>query len=572
MHCTQRGASGPSRPTAATVRWKQHACPFGTRREWTARLQEYERRGPEEAEGFRRLCSGELPEGWQAALHGALKRGREPRATRKHAHDALDALHAILPGLIGGSADLASSNLAYTGEGGWFQRGSYGGSNLAFGVREHAMGAICNGLALYGAGLIPFCGTFLAFTDYMRHSIRTAALERAGVLLLMSHDSIGLGEDGPSHQPMEHLAGFRAIPNLLVIRPADSQETLGAFLVALPRRQTPCLLSLSRQDLPEWIDGTRAEEVARGAYITHESPGFADLAASGQVVILLATGSELAIAHDASAELERDGIAVSIFDGFPAAGLRSQPALDHVSHAGAGDLGALLEPAGGAAARVSGDPAAAPGPGPGLRRGRLRAGLGRAHRAVRGARGDVQLWCQRPARGALPALWDHGRGRGRGGGQGPGEVPPLPRRHLRRSRRSPPSALGPCSVQLTSVRRDSCSALEDEAQGDVVGERLAVLAQPVEQGVAVMAVPHQGLGHEEVVQAPARVLLPGIEAVGVVGVPGRLRAREGDRQATHRAPGGAGGKPLPARMRATATHPMTPGCWDRNVSTMPLLV
>ncbi len=157
-------------------------------------------------------------------------------ATRQHSQTMLNALAPVLPGLIGGSADLAPSNLTLMKISGDFQKGSYAERNVRFGVREHAMGAICNGIALHNSGLIPYCATFFIFTDYMRNAMRMSALSEAGVIYVMTHDSIGLGEDGPTHQPIEHLASFRAMPNMMMMRPAGGNETAGAYKVAIEKR------------------------------------------------------------------------------------------------------------------------------------------------------------------------------------------------------------------------------------------------------------------------------------------------------------------------------------------------
>ncbi|ONK79709.1 uncharacterized protein A4U43_C01F9240 [Asparagus officinalis] len=187
-----------------------------------------------------------------------------------------------------------------------FQKDTPEERNLRFGVREHSMGAICNGIALHSPGLIPYCATFFVFTDYMRAAMRISALSEAGVVYVMTHYSIGLGEDGPTHHPVEHLFSFRAMPNILMLRPADGTETAGAYKVALLNRKRPSVLALSRQKLPQ-LSGTSIEGVEKGGYVISDnsSDNKPDL-------ILMATGSELEIAAKASDELRKEGKAVRV--------------------------------------------------------------------------------------------------------------------------------------------------------------------------------------------------------------------------------------------------------------------
>ena len=187
-----------------------------------------------------------------------------------------------------------------------FQKDTPAERNLRFGVREHGMGAICNGIALHSPGLIPYCATFFVFTDYMRAAMRISALSEAGVIYVMTHDSIGLGEDGPTHQPIEHLVSFRAMPNILMLRPADGTETAGAYRVAVLNRKRPSVLALSRQKLPQ-LPGTSIEGVEKGGYtISDNSSG------NKPDLILLATGSELEIAAKAADELRKEGKTVRV--------------------------------------------------------------------------------------------------------------------------------------------------------------------------------------------------------------------------------------------------------------------
>ena len=271
--------------------------------EWEATLATYRTQYPAEAAEFERLLSGQLPEGWADALP-AYTPADKALATRKNSEVTLNALAPALPELIGGSADLTHSNLTELKISGSFQKGAYENRNLRFGVREHGMGAICNGIALHNSGLIPYCATFLVFADYMRAAIRLSALSQAGVIYVMTHDSIGLGEDGPTHQPVETIASLRAIPNLIVIRPADGTETSGAYKVAVEHRKTPTLMAFSRQNLPN-LPGSSIEGVAKGAYTVDDCDGTPDL-------ILIGTGSEVSLCVKAAEELRKAGTKVRV--------------------------------------------------------------------------------------------------------------------------------------------------------------------------------------------------------------------------------------------------------------------
>ncbi|EPS59053.1 hypothetical protein M569_15757, partial [Genlisea aurea] len=228
-------------------------------------------------------------------------------ATRNLSQTNLNALANVIPGFLGGSADLASSNMTLLKVFGNYQKNSPGERNLRFGVREHGMGSICNGIALHSPGFIPYCATFFVFTDYMRAAIRISALSQARVIYVMTHDSIGLGEDGPTHQPIEHLASFRAMPNVLMLRPADGNETAGSYRVAVLNRKRPSILALSRQKLQQ-LPGTSVEGVEKGGYVV------SDNSSSGNKpdVILIGTGSELEIAAKAGDELRNEGKAVRV--------------------------------------------------------------------------------------------------------------------------------------------------------------------------------------------------------------------------------------------------------------------
>ncbi|HSM81581.1 MAG TPA: transketolase [Nodosilinea sp.] len=271
--------------------------------EWEATLAAYRTKYAAEAAEFERMLSGQLPEGWADALP-TYTPADKALATRKNSEVTLNALAPALPELIGGSADLTHSNLTELKISGSFQKGAYENRNLRFGVREHGMAAICNGIALHNSGLIPYCATFLVFADYMRAAIRLSALSQAGVIYVMTHDSIGLGEDGPTHQPVETIASLRAIPNLIVIRPADGTETSGAYKVAVEHRQTPTLMAFSRQNLPN-LPGSSIEGVAKGAYIVDDCDSTPEL-------ILIGTGSEVSLCIDAAQELRAAGTMVRV--------------------------------------------------------------------------------------------------------------------------------------------------------------------------------------------------------------------------------------------------------------------
>ncbi len=271
--------------------------------EWGETLATYRTKYPEDAALFERMLSGQLPENWADCLP-TYEAGGKALATRKTSEMTLNAIAPVLPELIGGSADLTHSNLTELKISGSFQKGAYENRNLRFGVREHGMGAICNGIALHNSGLIPYCATFLVFADYMRAAIRLSALSQAGVIYVMTHDSIGLGEDGPTHQPVETIASLRAIPNLTVIRPADGTETSGAYKVAIENRKTPTLMAFSRQNLPQ-LEGSSVEGVAKGAYTLSDGEGTPD-------IILIGTGSEVALCVQAAETLRASGKQVRV--------------------------------------------------------------------------------------------------------------------------------------------------------------------------------------------------------------------------------------------------------------------
>ena len=265
---------------------------------WVELLERYRQAYPGEAAEFERRLAGELPAGWDEALP-SFPPGSQ-LATRQASGKTLNALAPRLPELFGGSADLApSTDTLLAGEAS-VAPGSYEGRNLHFGIREHAMAAAANGVALHG-GMRPYVATFLVFSDYLRPAMRLAALMKLPVIYVFTHDSIGLGEDGPTHQPVEHLVALRVIPNLVVLRPADANETVQAWRAALERRDGPTALVLTRQKLPV-LPPPPAGAVARGAYIRAEA------ACGAPEVVLIGTGSEVALALAVREELEAHGV------------------------------------------------------------------------------------------------------------------------------------------------------------------------------------------------------------------------------------------------------------------------
>ncbi len=275
------------------------------RREWEARLGKLD--GAKRGE-FERLIKGELPKGFdQVFTDYKRKLAEKPPtwATRKASQEILEVVTAQVPEMIGGSADLTGSNNTKTKVEAVVTPDDFSGRYIHYGVREHGMAAAMNGMALHG-GIIPYGGTFLVFTDYCRPSIRLSALMGLRVIYVMSHDSIGLGEDGPTHQPVEHLAALRAIPNLLVLRPADAVETAECWQIALKERSRPSIVVLTRQNVSPVRTTPNDENLcARGGYVLAEADG-------KRRVTLLATGSEVQIALDARGKLQADGIGAAV--------------------------------------------------------------------------------------------------------------------------------------------------------------------------------------------------------------------------------------------------------------------
>lgn len=281
----------------------RHAVDNGAKLEsaWAEKFAAYEKEFPDSAAEWGNWVSGKLPEGWQSKIP-QFPAGAQ-MATREASGKTLNAIAADLPMLIGGSADLRSSNNTFLQGFAEFSAEVRDARNFNFGVREHAMGSIMNGIALTHP-LIPYGGTFLAFYDYMRPPARLAAMMGLGTIYVYTHDSIGLGEDGPTHQPIEQLAGIRSVPHLTLIRPADANETAVAWRVAIENRHGPTALALTRQKLPVF-DRSRyasAEGTARGAYVLSDPSG------GNPEVILIATGSEVALAVGAQDELAVEGI------------------------------------------------------------------------------------------------------------------------------------------------------------------------------------------------------------------------------------------------------------------------
>jgi transketolase len=286
--------------------WDAREAGHARSTEWNRRFEAYAKAHPELAHEFRRRVAGELPQGWAAAAEaaiGAAVKNEQTVATRKASQLALEALGPLLPELVGGSADLTGSNLTLW-SGSEPVTASGGGNYIYFGVREFGMAAICNGLALHG-GFIPYSGTFLTFSDYSRNALRMAALMKARNVFVFTHDSIGLGEDGPTHQSVEHVASLRLIPNMDVWRPCDTVETAVAWTAAIERRDGPSILALSRQNVPFVKRSPEAvQAIRRGGYVISE--------AAGAKAVILATGSEVSIALAAQKTLAEAGIAVRV--------------------------------------------------------------------------------------------------------------------------------------------------------------------------------------------------------------------------------------------------------------------
>jgi transketolase len=270
--------------------------------EWNALYEDYKKTYPELAKEWEAWNSKELPmdflnseEFWTFE--------EKPVATRICSGEVLNRLAKVIPNLMGGSADLAPSTKTLMNGKGDFGAENYRGANMHFGVREHAMAAIGNGMALHG-GIIPYVSTFFVFSDYMKHSMRLSALMGLPVIYVLTHDSIGVGEDGPTHEPIEHLAALRSIPNFTVFRPADAKETAAGWYAALTRKNSPTALVLTRQNLPYYKE--TGKDALKGGYILVDSEKETPDA------ILMASGSEVELIYEASRKLKAEGIDVRV--------------------------------------------------------------------------------------------------------------------------------------------------------------------------------------------------------------------------------------------------------------------
>ena len=294
-------------PAAVYAGWDGRAKGAAFEREWDQKFAAYGKAHPQLAAEFKRRMTGELPANWRAqgeALVAKTDAKAETIATRKASQNAIEALAPGLPELVGGSADLTGSNLT-NWSGSKVVSRSAGGNYLHFGVREFGMAGITNGMSLHG-GLIPYAGTFLVFSDYARNALRVAALMKIRAIYVFTHDSIGLGEDGPTHQPVEHAAALRIIPNMDVWRPCDAVEAAVAWIAAIERKDGPTSLLFSRQNLPfQQRTAAQIAAIARGGYVLAEARG------KPQCVII-ATGSEVQLAIDARKVLAEQGVAVRV--------------------------------------------------------------------------------------------------------------------------------------------------------------------------------------------------------------------------------------------------------------------
>lgn len=277
---------------------------------WNSLVESYATKFPELGAELKRRINGEYPEGWEKLLP-TFSPEDKPLASRKLSEQVLTTLYNNIPELIGGSADLTGSNLTRASDAVDFQPpstglGDYSGRYIRYGVREHGMAAISNGIAAYGYNFVPFAATFLNFVSYASGAVRLSSLSHHHVIYIATHDSIGLGEDGPTHQPIETLIHFRSVPNTSVWRPADGNETSAAYLVSMKNKKTPSILALSRQNLPQ-LEGSSIEKAVKGGYIVYDGSkgGKADVA-------IVSTGSEVSIAVDAAKLLGSEGLKVNV--------------------------------------------------------------------------------------------------------------------------------------------------------------------------------------------------------------------------------------------------------------------
>ena len=290
-------------PAEVLEAWKN--CGASHQNEYTA----WEKRALAKGKEFLDAISGKLPQNWDKDLFAMAQKAIDEKtkvATRKASQMCLEQIVPNIPQIVGGSADLAASNLTFVNGMKTIVKGDYNGNNLMYGIREHAMGAIMNGLSLHG-GVIPYGGTFFVFSDYLRPSMRLAALMGIRVVYVLTHDSIGVGEDGPTHQPIEHLASYRAMPNIYTFRPCDVVETAEAWKIALESEHTPSILALTRQGLPMLRNSVAENLTAKGGYV------ISDVAHSKErQATIIATGSEVSLAVEAQKKLQEEGIEVAV--------------------------------------------------------------------------------------------------------------------------------------------------------------------------------------------------------------------------------------------------------------------
>jgi transketolase len=295
-------------PEAVCEAWDARERGVEAEADWDRLFERYQQAHPEAAAEYRRVMAGELPADWAGSADAAIATIAATGAkvaTRKASQIALNAFAPHLPELVGGSADLTGSNNTWHDGSRAVTAEDASGNYVYFGVREFAMTAISNGMALHG-GLRPYCGTFLVFSDYARNAVRMASLMKVPAILVYTHDSIGLGEDGPTHQPVEHLASLRLIPGMDVWRPCDTVETAVAWRAALERADGPTSLVLTRQGLPhQERSAAQVDAIARGAYVLRDGDGEPD-------IIFIATGSEVALATGAAEILSSDGLSVRV--------------------------------------------------------------------------------------------------------------------------------------------------------------------------------------------------------------------------------------------------------------------
>ena len=290
-------------PAEVLTAWRE--CGKAHEKEYAA----WEERAKEKGREFLDVIAGKLPQNWDKDLISMAQKAIEEKtkvATRKASQMCLEQIVPNIPQIIGGSADLAASNLTFVNGMKTITKEDYNGNNLMYGIREHAMGAIMNGLALHG-GVIPYGGTFFVFSDYMRPSMRLAALMGIRVIYVLTHDSIGVGEDGPTHQPVEHLASYRAMPNIYTFRPCDVVETAEAWKIALESEHTPSILALTRQGLPMLRTSVTENLTAKGGYIISDVRE-----GKKRQATIIATGSEVSLAVEAQQKLREEGIEAAV--------------------------------------------------------------------------------------------------------------------------------------------------------------------------------------------------------------------------------------------------------------------